>query len=364
MSVFGSRPDVLYTLRSMSDTHVALIGAGPIGLELAVALKQAGIGYTHFEAGQIGQTVFRYPKMTRFYSSPQRIAIAGVPLYTSDQSKATREEYLAYLRNIVEQFDLAVHTFERVTAIERCGGDFTLRTDCHGAVQQYQASNIVLAVGDMAHPRLLHIPGEDLTHVSHYFDEPHRYFRKKLLIIGGKNSAVEAAIRCHRAGAKVAVSYRGDRFDPDRIKYWLLPEIEALIRAGEIDFYINTVPRSISSTHVTLHPAPGCIGDPLEVQADFVLLLTGYAMDTTLFEMAGVELAGENQAPIHDPGTMATNVPGIYVAGTAAAGTQVQFKLFIENCHCHIPRIVAALTGQPPPPDAGAALKEHTDLES
>lgn len=335
------------------DTEVAIIGAGPIGLELAVALKQANVDYLQFETGQIGQTVSRYPKQTRFFSSPDRIAIAGLPLQTEGQSKATREQYLDYLRGTVTHYDLDVHTFERVTSIKKNGDRFDLQTDCQGESLLYQVRRVVLAVGDMAFPRLLHIPGEDLPHVSHYFDEPHRYFRKRLVIIGGKNSAVEAAIRCHRAGAKVAISYRRDGFDSERIKYWLLPEIEALIKAGEIDFYPNTVPKAIAADHVTLlSTAEQMIDDPVKVDADFVLLLTGYVMDATLFKMAGIELTGENQAPVYDEQTMQSNVPGIYIAGTAAAGTQVTFRLFIENCHIHVKRIVAAITDTPPPTPA------------
>lgn len=346
------------------DHHVAIIGAGPIGIELAVSLKQAGINYVQFDAGQIAQTISWFPKMTRFFSSADRIAISGVPLQTADQSKATREEYLAYLRNIVTQFGLEVNTYERVGRIEPVNGGFKIETNRHGATHSYEVSKIVLAVGDMAHPRLLHIPGEDLEHVSHYFDEPHRYFGKRLLIVGGKNSAVEAAIRCHRAGAKVAISYRRSRFDPDRVKYWLLPEVEAMIRSGKIDFYPDTLPKAITRQAVTLGPVPSTIDDPVTVDADFVLLLTGYRMDSTLFDMLGVELTGENQAPRLDPHTMQTNVPGIYVAGTAAAGTQETFKLFIENCHRHIPHIVASLQGQPPPSPGEQETPDTHELES
>lgn len=331
----------------MNEAELAVIGAGPIGLELAVALKQAGVSYIHFEAGQIGQTISWYPKMTRFFSSPERIAIAGVPLQTSDQAKATGEEYLAYLRGIVTQFDLDVRTYERVTSIDQSHDGFHLRTDRQGIIGHYQVAGVVLAVGDMHRPRLLHIPGEDLGHVSHYFEDAHRFFRKRLLIVGGKNSAVEAAIRCHRVGADVTISYRGDRFDDQRVKYWLLPEIESLIDAGRIRFFPNTVPKSITPTHAVLEPASGMIGDAQQVAADFVLLMTGYVMDTTLFRMLGVQLEGENQAPVLDPRTMQTHVPGVYVAGTASAGTQRNFKLFIENCHIHVKRIVASIKGQP-----------------
>ncbi|MEM9348376.1 MAG: NAD(P)-binding domain-containing protein [Planctomycetota bacterium] len=319
--------------------RVIIVGAGPIGLELHVVLKQLGVDVLHLEAGAIGQTVTWYPKQARFFSSPERIAIAGVPLMTPDQTKATREQYLAYLRGVVQQFDLPVATHEPVRRVARdSAGLFTV----HTAKRSASCDHLVLAIGDMHLPRELGIEGEDLPHVSHYFDEPHGYFGRDLLIVGGRNSAAEAAMRCHRAGAKVTLSYRGGSLDDNGIKYWLLPELKALIKAGEIRFHPNTSPTKITNTHVELD-------DTTQVAADHVLLLTGYRQDKTLFEMLGVNLVGENRAPQIDTATMQTGVPGLYVAGTAAAGTQQRFKLFIENCHIHAAKIAKAITGDTPP---------------
>lgn len=332
------------------ECTVVIVGAGPIGLELAIALKHLDVDYVQIEAGQIGQTVQTYPRQARFFSSPERIAIGGVPLVTQDQSKATREEYLTYLRSVVDLYDLPIRAYERVVSIQRdpANGRFFVRTERGGEEHAYNAPYVVLAIGDMHRPRMLHIPGEDLPHVNHYFENPHAYFRQRLLIVGGRNSAVEAAIRCHRAGARVSLSYRREAFDRQSIKYWLLPEIEGLIKAGQIAFYPGTMPTAITRSAVTL-AAVGAHGPPQHVPADFVLLMTGYVQDTALFEMAGVELEGENRAPRVDPQTMQTNVPGLFVAGTAAAGTQIRFRLFIENCHIHVRRIVRAITGRDVP---------------
>ena len=336
------------------QTDVLLIGAGPIGLELAVALKHMDVDYLHLDAGQVGQTISWYPKQVKFFSSPDRIAIAGVPLATSDQGKATREQYLAYLRSIVQQFGLKVQTYERVESIARQDDGFLVTSRRGTEQRQYHAQHVVTAIGDMHFPQMLRIPGEDLKHVSHYFDEPHRYFSRKLLIVGGRNSAVEAAIRCARAGAHVTMSYRKAQFDEKSVKYWLLPEIKALIKAGQITYLPNTQPQRICDTHVRLvstgddgDPISGA--DPIDVPADFVLLMTGYRMDTSLLSEAGVELAGEEQIPVYDSDTMMTNVPDLYIAGTAAAGTQKNFRLFIENCHPHIAKIVKSITGKAPP---------------
>lgn len=334
------------------ETNTLIVGAGPIGLELAAALKRAGVDYTHLEAGQLANTITWYPKQARFFSSPERIAIAGVTLATPDQTKATREQYLTYLRGVAQQHALQVNTFEKVISLERdeASGMFNIVSKRGNERRQYLAQHVVLAVGDMHAPRMLHIPGEDLPHVSHYFDEPNAFFGKRLLIVGGGNSAVEAALRCNRAGAKVAISYRGENFDSTAIKYWLLPEIEALIKHGEISFYPSTMPVRITPGQVELVSTARPPQPKRTIDADFVLLLTGYVQDTTLFDQAGVQLVGENQAPQFDPETMMTNVPNLFIAGTAAAGTQNRFRLFIENCHGHVTRITRAITGHEPEP--------------
>jgi thioredoxin reductase (NADPH) len=332
----------------MTSAEVAIVGAGPIGLELAVALKREGIDYLHFDAKQIGYTISWFAPQTRFFSSNERIAVAGVPLQTPDQGKATREEYLAYLRSIVQQFDLRVNTYEPIVGIERSDDDrgFTITSQPAGSARAvYRVKRLVLATGGTDHPRRLNIPGEDLPHVSAYFRDPHTYFDKRLLIVGGKNSAVEAALRCHNAGARVAMSYRRERLPERSIKYWLLPEIQGLIQSGRIDGYFQSHPVAITPTHVTLERG----GERFDVPADFVLMLIGYEQDNTLFKLAGLELRGDCGAPVYDEQTMETSVPGIYVAGTAVGGTQDKYTVFIENCHVHVERIVSALTGTAPP---------------
>src|SRR4051812_37431365 len=247
------------------EADVAVVGAGPIGLELAVALKRAGIDYLHFDAKQIGYTISWFPPQTRFFSSNERIAIAGVPLQTPDQGKCTREQYLAYLRSVVQEFDLRVNTYEPVVAIDRnADGGFVLTT--HPAVgrRTYRARRLVLATGGTDYPRRLGVPGEDLPHVSHYFDDPHKYFRRRVLIVGGKNSAVEAALRCHHAGADVSLSYRRAGMPARSIKYWLLPEINSLIEWGKMQAWFGSRPTAIAPNHVTLGPS----GFPADERAD------------------------------------------------------------------------------------------------
>ncbi len=328
----------------MTASHrVAIIGAGPIGIELAVAFKQAGIDYVHFDASQVGSTIAWYPTEMLFHSSADRLALAGVPIQVPNQQKPTREEYLAYLRSVVQQFGLTIRTYERVEDARRLPrGGFELRTRAVDGEHTYQVDSVVLAVGAFHAPRILGIPGEDAPNVSHYFRDPHTYFAKRLLVVGGRNSAVEAAVRCQRAGADVTLSYRRGEFDPKIVKFWLLPEIRGMIRDGRVRFLPNTVPLEIRGGKVLLDSR----GETIEVDADFVLLMTGYCQDTTLFDMLGVDLETEAREPAHDPETMETNVPGVFVAGTAVAGTPPRkVSVIVETCHVHVPRIVAAIRG-------------------
>jgi thioredoxin reductase (NADPH) len=215
----------------------------------------------------------------------------------------------------------------------RDDGVFTLHTN-RGT---YEASEIVLAIGAMHAPNLLNIPGEELPHVSHYFRDPHTYFARELLIVGGRNSAIEAAVRCQRAGARVTIAYRRDDFDAKSVKFWLLPEIRAMIRDGLVRFLPNAWPVEIRERDVLLNT-----GETLP--ADFVLALTGYRQETSLFEMLGVDLQGADRKPRLDEETMETNVPGVYVAGTAIAGSPAErVRIIVEDCHVHVPRIVSAI---------------------
>jgi thioredoxin reductase (NADPH) len=330
----------------VASTSVVIIGAGPIGLELAAALKRAGMDYLHFDAHQIGYTISWWPRNTHFFSTTERIEIAGIPAPSATQERLTGEEYLAYLRSIVEQLDLKINTYEPVTDIQRLESGFCVITRPLSGERRYHCWNIVLATGDMHAPNRLGIPGEDLPHVSHYFRDPHLYFRKRLLVVGGRNSAVEAALRCWRAGSQVTISYRRAEFDAQIVKHFLLPDLRAQIELGTIAFLPQTTPVEITPGHVILERIP--TGERIEHPTDFVLLATGFTADMSLFQCAEVNLLGEECAPQYNPETMETNVPGIYVAGTAAAGSQKRYTLFIENCHAHVGKIVAALTGHWP----------------
>ena len=327
------------------DPRVAIVGGGPIGIELAVALKRRGLDCEIFEAGSIGHTISWWAPQTRWFSSNERIAIAGVPLLTTDQSKATREQYLTYLRGVVSQFDLKIRTHCPVAGIESGEKHFVLSLKPTSGHTTVKSDAVVLAVGGTDFPKRLGIDGENLPHVDGYLRETHRYYGRRVLVIGGRNSAIEAALRLHHSGAHVALSYRGEHLPEDGIKYWLLPEIKGLLKAGRIVDLIGTVPEEITPQGVRLRSIR--TDEVFEYRVDDVLSLIGYEQDKTLMRAAGVALQGSTQRPFYDETTMETNVKGLYVAGTATAGTQTsKYKTFLENCHDHVDKIVAHLTGR------------------
>ncbi|MCB8942470.1 MAG: NAD(P)-binding domain-containing protein [Ardenticatenaceae bacterium] len=340
--------------KQVEKTAVAIIGAGPIGLECAIALQRQGVPNIIFEAQQVGDAFTHWPPHTRFFSTPEHVAIAGVPVHSVDQQPVTGEEYLAYLRLVVEMFAVDVRVYEPVTAVAPTTPGFHITTQTRTGPRHYQCDYVIFATGGMARPRLLHIPGEELPHVSHYFPDPHRYFRTKLLIVGGKNSAAEAALRCWRAGVHVSLSYRRPWFDPDRIKPHMRDDLKDRIERGEITYYPSTVPMEITPTQVVLASTKEDLspnGHITKVEADFVLLATGFVADMSLLAQAGVQLEDReycSDAPVHNPETMETTVPGIFVAGTAVGGTQHRVRHFISTSHDDVIRIVRAITGQTP----------------
>lgn len=341
--------------KEFADHHeVIIIGGGPIGIECAIVLAQLEVDYLLLEGNQIGDAFTRWPDHTQFFSTPEHIALAGVPVQNVDQRPLTGDQYLAYLRMLVEYFDLNIHNYEPVVSIEkREDGRFTLTTERRTGTYTYDAKYVIVATGGMAGPRMLNIPGETLPHVTHYFPGPHPYFRTHVLVVGGRNSAAEAALRCWRAGAaSVALSYRKPDFKFERMKPHLSMDLGDRIEKEEIIFYPGTVPVEITPTHVKLATTEDGIspnGSTIQHETDFVILATGFQADLSLIEAAGVTLMGDSQAVNHNPETMESNVPGLFVAGTAVGGTQERFKLFISTTHDHVGKVVRAITGQSPP---------------
>jgi thioredoxin reductase (NADPH) len=320
--------------------EVIVIGAGPIGIETAGVLNRAGISYLHLEAGAVGNSIFQWPYRTTFFSSPEWIAICGIPLQLDDQGMITGEQYLAYLRQVIEILGLSVQTHERVFSISKEGATFTVQTDRLTGNGRYTCDAVVLATGDMDRRRRLGIPGEDLPHVTHRFTNPHKWFQNDLLIIGGRNSAIEAALRSWRAGARVTLSYRQPELRDNLVISRLMLEIKLLIKNGQVNFLPATEPLSFEPgvTRLKQHD-----GDTIEVPNDFVLVTAGFEPDNSLYESIGVQQSVDGEVPQYHEDTMETNVAGVYVAGTTSAGNQSRYHVFITTCHQHPLKILKSL---------------------
>lgn len=320
------------------ECEVLVIGAGPIGLETAAVLAGEGRDVRVVDAGPIGATIAAtFPPHTRFFTSPERLALHGLSVSPQNQEKLTGEEYLAYLRQYVATHGLRVDTFTTVRAFERGCVD---ATSLAGQPVRYRPSHIVLATGGTDRARALDVPGEDLPHVRSHLGDPHRYAGRRVLIVGGRNSAVESALRCYRVGARVHMVHRAPTVH-ERVKFWLRPEVVSLLAEGRIVGHMPDAVREITGEHVRL--ASG-----REVVVDDVLLQIGYAQDGRIFELFGVSTAGPRDAPVIDPVTLRSG--DVFVVGTATAGTQDRFEVFIENSHDHAQIVAAALAGRTPAP--------------
>lgn len=319
-------------------TEVAIIGAGPIGLAVGAELKRRGRRVLILEKGPIGRTIHWYPRGMRFNSSAANLELLRLPVPSTDGEKPTREEYLAYLRDFVRYHELSVRTYEEVLSISGERGNFEIGTRRkNGDENLYRAARVVLAIGSNDRPRLLGIPGENLPHVSHYLTDPHDYHGQRVVIVGGRNSAAEAAIRLTSVGARVTMVHRREEFDVDRMKYWIAPEFLGMISRGRIETVMGATVTKIDQH--ALH-ADRADGTPLRIEADFVLLLVGYIPDYTLIDQLDIATHHEQREPVVDPQTLETNRPGVFCAGTIVAGDQNPYRVFIENA-LHHPQTIA-----------------------
>ncbi|HXF94834.1 MAG TPA: YpdA family putative bacillithiol disulfide reductase [Gemmatimonadales bacterium] len=307
-------------------TEAALIvGAGPIGLACAVSAKRRGLDPLVIDAGTVANSISRYPVGMTFFTTADRLEIGGHPLVCAGQ-KPVREEALKYYRGVVRAEGLRVRPYTRLLEARRSDGAIVCRVATRLGEERLECRKLILATGYFDHPNRLGVPGEDLPHVSHYFDEPHRSFGLDVVVIGGKNSAVEAALELFRAGARVTLVYRGAAFK-DSVKYWLKPDIENRIADGEIAARLGAQVLRIDPRAVTIRRADG---REEALPADRVFALTGFHPDFELFRRIGIELDPETLRPALDPATLETNVPGVHMAGSIASGRAIS-EVFIEN---------------------------------
>lgn len=324
----------------MSPPHepVLIAGAGPIGLACAISARRhmtggdggAGTeaGPYIIDAGAIANSIMHYPVGMTFFTTPERLEIGSHPLVTSG-AKPTREEALMYYRGVVRAEGLRVRTYTRLSDVRRENGRLVAElvtgigelTPMHVSCER-----LVLATGYFEHPNRLDVPGEDLPHVSHYPEEAHRTAGLDIVVVGAKNSAVEMALSSYRAGARVTLVHRDAGLRPS-VKYWLSPDLLNRIKAGEIAARWNTTIQEIRPREVVVRRESGELE---RLPADRVYLLTGYHPDFDLFRRIGLQLDPETGRPEHDPETLETTIPGIYLAGSITSGKYIS-EIFIEN---------------------------------
>ena len=317
---------------------VLIVGAGPSGLATAIAAKQQGLDALVLEKGVLVNSIFRFPTNMVFFTTPELLEIGGLPLVTPFE-KPTRLEALRYYRRVVETHGLRVLFREAVVDIERDErGTFAVTTEnAAGHTRVREARAVVLAIGYYDQPNVLGVPGEDLPHVAHYYSEAHPCYRQRVVIVGGKNSAAEAALELYRSGAMVTLVHRHAALG-DSIKYWVRPDIENRIKEGSVAARFESTVVEITPQAVVIERG----GERESLAADAVLLLTGYHPDVALMRRAGIVCEEQSLAPSLNPDTFETNVPNLFLAGGCVAGRNTG-SIFIENGRFHGERIVAAL---------------------
>lgn len=309
-----------------------IVGGGPIGLACGLAAQKAGLQYLILEKGSLVNSLYHYPANMTFFSTSERLEIGHVP-FVSVNAKPTRSEALEYYRRVTESKQLNLHLYEAVTAIApEPSGVYLVST----AKAQYTCRYVVLAMGFYDLPTLLDIPGEDLPKVTHYYSEPHAYYKQNVVVVGANNSAVDAALETWRKGAFVTMVIRSAEIG-SRVKYWARPDILNRIAEGSIRAFFQSELRAIRPHEVDIQTPDGL----LTIDNDFVIASTGYQPNFAFLEALGIELSkDEKRYPVYNPETQESNLPGLYLAGVICGGMDTHVW-FIENSRVHAERIVA-----------------------
>lgn len=321
-----------------SNVDVAIVGSGPAGLSVADAVQRAGFTARVFEKGCLAESIFRFPTHMVWHSTGENLELGGLPLLCGGE-KPNRRIYLEYLRRFVEVKGISVELYTAVTRISGEVGDFQLTTrDRHGEEANLSARFVVIATGGFDTPQKLGVPGEDLPKVKHYYDEAHPYWNQDVLVVGGKNSAIETALELARAGARVTIVHRQKDFTG--AKYWLIPDIDNRIREGRIEGLLPAEVVSIEPRHVTVRMLPD--GEERHLPNDWVFAMIGFEPNRKFLERCGVELDPVTKQPHVDPETLETNVAGMFCTGVIVGGN-ISGMIFIENARFHGDQILPRL---------------------
>src|SRR5215470_3947814 len=323
----------------METYDVICIGAGPTGLATAIEAVRAGMKALVIDKGALCNSIFHYPVNMYFFTTPELLEIGDLPLVCAAE-KPTRTEALKYYRKAAEHYGLELRLYETVLRLEGSDGNFAITTKTEkGIEQKYRAKKVVIATGYYDLPNIIGVPGEDLPHVSHYYTEPHEFWDQDVVVVGGKNSAAEAALDLYRNGARVTLVHRDAELGKT-IKYWVRPDIENRIKVGQVASMFNTRVKAITREEVIVENGSG----EKRLPARQVFALTGYHPDFDFIESFGVKLDPHTKKPALDPETLESNVPGLYLAGVVIGGRHTG-EIFIENGRFHGKQIINALKG-------------------
>ena len=308
-----------------------------------IEAQKRGLSYRIVEKGVLVNSLYHYPLNMTFFSTSDKLEIGDVP-FVSHNAKPTRAEAIEYYRRVAMKFNLDIGLYEPVKEISPQAEGYRVKT----ARRDYQAANVVLATGFYDEENKLNIPGEDLPKVRHYYDDPHPYFRQRLVVVGARNSAVDAALETWRKGAQEVTMVVREPEISQRVKYWARPDIVNRIEEGSIKAFFEAELTAIESGQVVVKQQ----GKSFTLENDFVLALTGYRPNFDMLRKLGVALDAENSMiPAYNPATMESNVEGLYLAGVVCGGLETQ-KWFIENSRAHAPLIMQAIQER-----MGAAVK-------
>jgi len=312
---------------------VLIIGGGPIGIACALEAKKAGLDYLVLEKGCLVNSLYNYPVNMTFFSTSERLEIGDVP-FVSNNAKPTRPEAMEYYRRVAAVYGAKIKLFEKVLDVKPENGQYKVIT----TRETYTGIHVIIATGFYDIPYLLHVPGEELPKVSHYYKEPHLYAFQKLIVIGANNSAVDAALETWRKGAEVTMVIRGQQIG-ERVKYWVRPDIENRIKEGSIKAYFNSRVINIREKEVDINTPDGMI----TLSNDWVLAMTGYQPNLDFLRNLGIQLSSDAiMKPVYDERTYETNVRNLYIAGVICGGMNTH-RLFIENSREHAKQIIRAI---------------------
>ena len=319
---------------------VLVIGAGPTGLACAIEAQRAGFRTVVVDKGCVCNSLFHYPAHMTFFTTSELLEIGDIP-FPSPNAKPNRNEALEYYRQVAAFYKLDLRLYQHVDRVNGANGAFAVHLmDRFGRSRVLKARKLALSTGYYDLPNYLDIPGEQLSKVHHYYDDPHPYFGMDVVVIGGKNSAAIAALEMWRHGARVTLVYRGAGVQP-HVKYWIKPDIENRIKNSEIKALFRSHVIEITPDTVVVETPAG----RQVLRNDFVFAMTGYRPDFSFLERMGVRFEGPDRLPVCDPETLESNVPGIFLAGVIVAGSRTN-EIFIENGRFHGRQIAAALASK------------------